>query len=606
MRTAIAIAVALVLAPAVARAEPSRFTLDVSPKVGTMDDTFVATVHVETMGVAGPDRFHHPPFPGFKLLDTKLSTSTSMLFDPQRGQELRTSEVRRYFLQPTRTGRMTVGPAKLRLEGEEYETMTVTVMVNGGGGSGVVTGAPMPSTPGGLNVPGYTPPKPRRRSDAFLYAVVDNPTPYVGEQVTVTWMLFSRSEALGFEPKPPALDDFWFEKLYEPRRRLRYEDTRIGRVPYLATIVSQRALFPSKAGKLVVPPYRADVTTMLSARGRPESLQSQPIELRVRELPEGAPPGFDPSYVGVYSVEANVDRARVEAGESLTLSVTVRGDGAIRRTNPPVIDIPGFKVEGPRDDDPSVDVSSGVVRGERVYRYWLVPERGGELEIPSIAIPYFEPETELYHTARSEGLSVVVSGDPTAARKSQSSGGGLRDNVIAREVRPLRQGAGISSRTLPYLHESGWFWIAAGLPLFAFLSVFVGDKVRERMRKETPRSRLRKARGRARQRMKVADIHLRGARPAQFFGELSRALYEHIEDRVGEPVQSMTREQMSEFLLDKGFPKPTVERIDRELETFDFARFAPSASGGDEMKAAQRRVRELLSEIEKVRTEERA
>jgi hypothetical protein len=107
------LAVLLGLAAAAA-AEPARFELDVSPREGTVDDTFVATVHLEVMGVAGAERFNAPDFPGFTLLDTKLSTTTSMLFDPSRGQELRTIEVRRYFLQPKSVGRYSVGPARVR------------------------------------------------------------------------------------------------------------------------------------------------------------------------------------------------------------------------------------------------------------------------------------------------------------------------------------------------------------------------------------------------------------------------------------------------------------------------------------------------------------
>jgi hypothetical protein len=590
-----------------AHAEPARFSLEVSPSDGSLDDTFVATVHIEVMGVAGPERYSHPKFPGFKVLDTRLSTTTSMVFDPARGQELRTTEVRRYFLRAKSIGRQTVGPATLRLDGEEFETKQATVTVRSVGSSGVA--APQyssdPTAAGGIGVPGYSKPKVRPGEDMFLHVAVDKTSAYVGEQVTVTWLLFTRSEVLGLEPRAPAFDDFWFEKLFEPRRRLRYHDTRLGRVPYLVTIVSKRAVFPNREGLLEIPPFEAKVSNMTTPRGRSESLRSAPVKIRAKPLPDGAPPGFDPTYVGVYSVDASLDRARVEAGESLTMTVTVRGQGAIRRTSPPIIDIEGFKITGPRDDDPKVDTSGENVRGERTYRYWVQPEQGGELEVPPIVIPYFDPGTSLYHAAQSDALAIVVSGDPNARDEPQSAGG-LRENVIKRDVRPARGGQSIDSRAVPFLYRSRWFWILALVPFGVFLSVVMGDKLRERMRKETPRSRLRKARGRARGRFRVAELHLRGARAGDFYGELTRILYEHLEDRVGEPVQSMTLEQLREYLTDRAFPKPTVQRIVRELEAFDFARFTPAAAEQEEMKAAQRRVRELLREIERVRPEQEA
>jgi len=602
---AIAVTV-LAVAGGSAWADPARFTLEVSPSEGSLDDTFVATVHIEVMGVAGPERYSHPKFPGFKVVDTRLSTTTSMVFDPARGQELRTIEVRRYFLQPREVGRHVLGPATLRIDGEDFETRQATVKVRNIGASGAIgPTSPDPTAAGGIGVPGYSTPKARPGENMFLHVVIDKEEAYVGEQVTVTWLLFTRSEVLSLEPKAPAFDDFWFEKLFEPRRRLQYHDTRLGGVPYLVTIVSKRAVFPNREGELEIPPFEAKVSNMTSPRGRTETLRSPPVRIRAKKLPDGAPPGFDPTYVGVYSVDSSVDRARIEAGESVTMTVVVRGDGAIRRTSPPILQADGFKITGPRDDDPKVDTDTGIVRGERTYRYWVVPEKGGQLEIPPVVIPYFDPSTGLYHTARSDAIPIVVSGDPNA-REQQQTAGGLRENVIARDVRPLRGGDSIDSRSVPYLYTSRWFWILTFVPLAAFLSIVAGDKVRERLRKETPRSRLRKARGRARNRFRVAELHLRGARPAQFYGELTRVLYEHIEDRVGEPVQSLTLEQLRDYLADKGFPKPTVQRIMRELEEFDLVRFTPAAAGQEEMRTAQRRVRDLLREIERVRPEQEA
>jgi hypothetical protein len=586
-----------------ASAQPSRFTLDVSPGEGTLDDSFTATVHIEVLGVSGPQRYSHPSFPGFKVVDTRLNTTTSMVFDPSSGQELRTTEIRRYVLQPKKIGRHTVGPAKLRLDGDDYETKPFSVTVRAIGSADTTPTTQDPTVvAGGVGIPGYVKPTMRPGTDTFLQAVVDKSEVYVGEQVTVTWVLYTRSEVLGLEPKGPSLDDFWWEKLFEPRRRLRYDEVRLGRVPYLMTVVSKRALFPNKEGRLEIPPFGAKVSTMTTMRGAAETVRSNPVKLRVKPLPDGAPPGFHPTYVGVYSVDASVDRARIEAGESITMTVTVRGDGAIRRTSPPILEIENFKITGPRDDDPTLDTSTDIVRGERVYRYWVQPERGGTLEIPPVVIPYFDPGTEAYHVARSEPIAIAVSGDPSAPARPIASGG-LRENVIERDVRPLRPGQSISSRSVPYLYRSRWFWALALAPLGAFLTVLAGDKLRERMRKETPRSRLRRARGRARSRFRVADLHVRGQRPAAFYGELTRILYEHIEDRVRQPIASMTLDQLRPYLLDKGFPEPTVQRIDKELEEFDFARFTPALAGPGEMKAAQRRVKELLREIERVRPE---
>lgn len=596
--------VGILAVAAVAAAQPATFTLDVSPVEGGLDDSYIATVQIEVNGVAGAERYWHPDFGDFKVVDTRTSHSTSMVFDPTRGQELRTTEIRRYVLQPKRAGRLPIGPAKVRIAGEDYETRAVSVTVRATGSAADIPGAvPDPTSSGGIGVPGFKPPKlPRGRPPAmFLHPVIDKTRVTVGEQVIVTWLLYTRADVLGFEPRPPTLGNFWWEPLFEPRQRLKYHEDYVDRVPYLVTIISKRALFPTRHGQLEIPPFRAKVSTSMSALGSAEEIASPPLRLRVEPLPPGAPAGFDPTYVGVYSVDASVDRSQIDATESITLTVTVRGEGALRRTSPPVIAAPGFDVTGPREDDPRVDRSTDVVRGERIYRYWLVPQRGGDLTIPAIVIPYFDAGSDRYREARSSPIPITVVGDPDAVDDDGKGGGGLRENVIARDIRPSHDTDTLSAAIAPFLYRQLWFWLIAGMPLGVFVGVVVVDKLRERLRAETPRSRLRKARGRARRRFKVADIHLRGNRPAKLFAELSAAIYEHLEDRLGGSVQSMTREQMRQHLVNKGFPQTTVERIERELETFDFARFAPSASGPGEMRAAIRRTRELLAEIERVR-----
>jgi hypothetical protein len=588
--------------PGVAGSLPTRLTFEVSPGRGELGDTYVATVHVEVPGVSGPERYSHPAFPGFKVVDTKMSSTTSMAFDPDGGQHLRTVQVRQYVLQPREPGRFVLGPVRIRLRGETFESRQVGVWVGSDSGE-TPPAAPDVSAAGAMDVPGFVPPEIPAGVDMHLHAVADKREVFVGEQVTVSWLLYSRSEVLSIEPNAPPLEDFWWEKIYEPQKRLRYHDARVGNVPYLASVIAQRAVFPTRTGELFIPPFRARVSNMSSLQGHPRVLASPRIRVRARPLPAGAPSGFDPTYVGVYSVDAALDRKRLTGNEAFSLTVTVRGDGAVRRLSTPVIEVPGIAVGPASEEEPHMDTATGVVRGERVFVYSGMPERVGQIQIPPVVVPYFDPATQRYHSARSAPLSIEVLSDP-AQRDDSQSDTGLRENVIGRDIRPLHGGQVVASRTVALLYQSRWFWIWALAPIVGFVAVVAGDRLRERLRKETPRSRLRKARGRARGRLRVAEMHLRGNRPAKFYGELTRVLYEHIEDRVGKSVQPMTINQLEEFLLEKGFPEPAVRRIGRELEAADFARFVPSASGPGEMKAAHRRVKDLLREIEKVRPEE--
>jgi len=608
MRTGVLLAAALsagVVAASPAAAKPIRFTLEVSPTAGGVTDTFVATVQLEVSGVSGPERYWHPDFGDFEVVGTQVKQGTSSVIDPARGQQIRTVILRRYELRPRRSGRLRIRPARVRIDRDEFETREVWVQVGpasslGGTPDPTAGSGSDPTAVGGLGVPGFVPPDRRRRGeDMFLHAVADKREVWVGEQVTVTWLLYTRSEVLKFEPRPPSLDGLWTEILYEPDAYFTYHEDLVGGVPYVVAVVSKRAVFPTEAGRIEIKPFRARVASLSTSVGRSRELSSAPIVLEVKPLPDGAPDGFNPTYVGRYEIESSVDRNDIEASESLTLTLTVRGQGAIRRTQPPRLDVPGFTFRAPRDTQDSIDTSTGVVAGERTYLYWTTPQKGGALTIPAIELPYFDPVSGRYQLAKSRPIPIMVRGDPSKLQSDDD--GASRENVIPRDIRLIHAGGAISSRTVPRLYQSRWFWPLAAVPPLALLLVVVSDRMRQRLKKDTPRARLRRARGRARKRFRVAEIHVRGNRPAKFYGELARVLYDHIEERIGQPVQSMTRDELRAFLADRGFGETTIKQIDHSLETFDFARFAPSAAGPGEMRSHLRQLKELLRRIERTR-----
>lgn len=569
-----------------------------TPKSGTTDDQFTATLTIEVESGVGPDQVWAPVADDFTVADTQVSDARSRQFDPVSGADLQlTVEKRTYTLVPKTTGDLTIGPARVHIGGHEYTTSQVTVHVSDPNSSPSSVD-PDPTLPGGVGAPGFRRPHiPAGHPDAFLHVVVDETAPYVGQQVIVTWLLYTRDELQSFEPSPPTLDDLWSEKLYEPDHLSYFADYVDGAL-YRVAIVSKRALFPTRSGSIVVGPFGAKVQSYYSSVGAPKQIESPPVTLDVKPLPSGAPPHFDPTYVGRYSVTASVDRTEIDAGESLTLTLRVDGEGAIRRTTPPELHSGGFAFRTPRDFDEKVDTSGNVVRGERTYRYWTTPQQGGKQTIPPLEIPYFDPSTGQYEIARTEPISLVVHGDPKALGVA-GGGTAVEENFIAPDIRLIHDGTTISSVTLARSYDAPWFWLLAVVPLFGFLGLVVWQRLRDGGGRSAGGGRLRRARDSARKRFKVADIHLRGNRPSDFFAELSRAIYEHVEERIETPTGSLTREELAAVMREKGVPAELIGRIEEELANCDFARFTPAASGPAEMRAALERTRALLREIER-------
>ncbi len=588
--------IALWAAPA--HAQPRVLDLQVTPKAGTTGDQFIATVTIEVESGVGPDQVWAPAADDFTVADTQVTDARSRQYDPVSGADLQlTVEKRAYTLIPKRTGDLTIGPARVRLDGHEYATAQVTVQV-ADPNSSPRSVDPDPTLPGGIGAPGFRRPQlPPGHPDVFLHVVADETNPYVGQQVIVTWLLYTRDELQSFEPTPPTLDDLWSEKLYEPDHLSYFADYVDGAL-YRVAIVSKRALFPTRSGSIEVGPFRAKVQSYYARAGAPTQIESRPVTLDVKALPPGAPPRFDPSYVGRYSVSASIDRGEIDAGESLTLTLRVNGEGAIRRTTPPDLRSGGFAFRTPRDFDEKVNTSGNLVRGERTYRYWTTPQQGGKQTIPPLEIPYFDPGTGQYEVARTEPISLVVHGDPSAIGVA-GGGSAVEENFIAPDIRLIHDGTTISSVTLARSYQAPWFWALAAFPLAGFIGLLGWQRLRRGAGRGAASGRLRRARDSARKRFKVADIHLRGNRPADFFAELTRAIYEHVEERVEQPTGSLTREGLAALMREKAVPDELIGRIDEELANCDFARFTPAASGPAEMREAFDRTRALLRDIER-------
>jgi hypothetical protein len=583
--------VLVAMLPGVALAQHVEITIDVSPDAGSLSDTFTATVQIAVPGTSGPERYWPPEFEGFTIADQQSHTTTLRQYEPGRGLVSTTSEQHHYVLQPRQTGKLRVQGARIRVAGRDHEAPPVVVEVQALPGAGTDPAPRDPTSIGGIGVPGFAPPPVSASAqtggpapDMFLHVAVHPGAAYVGEQITVTWLLYTRHELLKLEPSVPRLDDFWTEILYEPSAYFRYDDDVVGGVSYRVLVVSKRALFAIRPGKLVIGPYTARASSLYTPLGSSADLASAPVEIEARPLPAGAPPAFDSSYVGTFRVTAEVDRRDLDAGESLTLTVTVHGQGAIRRTTPPVVQVPGLEFRAPRDFDETMHPSTRVVSGQRAYRYWATPQRGGPQTISPITIHYFDPHTGSYEQTSSQPIELRVAGDPAAF-----AGAARRRNESARDIRLIRDGADISSRIAPRLHASPWFWMISALPLLAFVGVVLVMRVRGASAGKGAR--------RARKRFDLAEQHLRGARPAMFFAELARILCECIEERAAEPVQSMSRDELEASLAARGLAPALITRVCRELEQCDFARFAGTAVESTDMRGALDRMRALVREL---------
>ena len=518
------------------------------------------------------------------------------------GQQMhRTTEQHVYALRPRHKGNCVIPAATARLGSRELHTAPITIRVHAaprrvpGVDNTTIGAVTLPSAP--------APEGMRGDEDVFLEARADRTQVFLGEPVIVTWMVYTQSDLLRYRTTvEPKHDDFWSEDLFVPPGALAWDRVEVKGRGYQAAVLLKRALFPLRSGKVTVSAMEAEATTMQTAFYPNASTvkASRPLTIDALPLPAaGRPDGFEPTNVGRFTMTAAVDKDHVKAGETLSFRVTVRGTGNIRNVKVRKLEhVEGFKVYEPSLAE-HVD-RGDVVSGERVYTYLLLPEKGGDLVVPSVTLAWFDPVEKKYDFAKSEPIAVHVEGDPSAIG-AHGGAGETKENLLGARLRPLRNVHRVASRIGERILRGPALAIALLAPPGILFVLLVGSGLRRTLARETEGRRRRRARAGARRRLREAEVHIKAQRPSQFFGECARALYEHLEWRLGTRCEALTLTELRALLVARGFDAELTEDLVGEIESADFARFAPSASGPGEMRAALRRVRTLLTAIERTR-----
>jgi len=612
MRYPFIFAVAALLAPSAALAQARPPTIDAAVNADTigLDETLRLTVTVDH-DATQPYQGYTRPDPKDLDIVSQGETDSTQWTIVNGVQSSRTIEQHTYLLRPKHKGPCTIPPASVRFDGKELKSRAIVVRVvpAGKGPQQQQPQSPFAGLPGFPSLGGSLFGEPQGPSgmtgneDIYIEARADRAQAYVGDQVIVSWYLYSRADIRLYRTiAEPKTDDFWSEELYAPPGKLSWERQTVKGQPYEVALLLRKALFPLHAGKLVVTPLQAEATTLQTAfyAGASAVRGSKAITIDVLPLPKaGQPAGFETPNVGQFQLAGALDKQRVKAGEAVTYTLTVRGRGNLRNVKLPVLDaVEGFKVYEPAVKQDLVRGDGGV-EGSKSWSYLMLPRKGGALAIPEVTLAYFDPVEKRYREATAPSVTVNVEGDPE--KIGAGSKDAAKENVLGPRILPLRITHHVATQIGERVLRGRIFWIWLGAPPSLLLLFVLGGAVRERLSRETERSKRRRARAAARRRMRACEMHIKGQRPSAFFGECARSLYEHLEYRLGMKCESYTNEELRRLLADRGFEQELAGAIASELENCDFARFAPSASGPGEMRAAIRRVRHLLSMIEKAR-----
>lgn len=558
------------------------FTATVDKTTVGQNERFQVYFEFKGSDTNGLSDFAPPTFQGFKVLSGPNQSTSMQIINGSVSASISYS----YYLTATDIGKFTIGSASIEYKGTKYSTEPITITV--------VKGQASPATQqqddSGIS-------QEEIGENVFILAQADRNSVYKGEQVTVTYKLYTRLEISSPQiSKLPTYEGFWAEEL-DAISNLRFEIEMYQGKRYRTATLKRVALFPTKSGELSVTPFELNIPVIVKKRntgrdlfddffndsffGRRETIdhlaRSNRIKVNVKELPTASKPDSFNGAVGNFNFSAKLDKTEAETNEPITLRVNINGTGNIKLLDLPEVELPvGFEQYEPKTSE-SIN-RRGQISGTKSAEYILVPRIAGEKVIKPVEFSYFNPRTGKYVTLTSPEFNLSIKRGASAAEPSIS--GYTKEDVklLSEDIRFIKT-SDFNFRKVGELKTiQSWFWYSLALPLVIFIAFLSIKNRQSKLSGNVMLMKYQKAEKLARQRLKAAKKAIDNSDQVLFYNELSSALFGYLEDKLGLQRAEFTQEKVLLMLEQKKVKPDLVNHVKEILDKCEFARFAPQKS----------------------------
>ncbi len=535
-------------------------------------------------------------------------TSTSENFSIINGKVYRAKSLT-YTLIPKKSGKLTIPPAKIRMkDGKSYQSNALQVTVLKGSQSPQVGSGSRPTQKDFLKVP---------KDQIFIKPVVSKRTLYVGEGTTVTYKLYYRVKITRYEQvediKP---EGFWKEE-FEVDQQIASQNEYLNGTLYRVATIKKFQVFPTRAGKLEISPYRAVCEVLMTDVLRNKwglsmnfnqffnsmnktmkaEVFAPAITFNVKPLPKPVPDGFQ-GAVGRFTLKSKLDRDSIKAGTPITFNFTISGEGNIATLPSLNVDLPSeFEKYEPKISQEILKKGT-TIRGSKSIEIVAIPRASGTYDLGRVSFSYFDPKKKSYKTLKSSEFKIIVEPSPEElatgfANKQAITRFGSDIHFIKsspRNLRPAREP----------LYTSVWFYTASLVPLFAFLVFLALKQKEEKLQGDKAYARRYNATPEARKHLKKAKTLLKEQKEKEFFAELESAVLTYIGNKFNVDEKAMTKPELKTLLKGKEISDETISRCMSVLETAEAYRFAPSMHSKESLDGYYESAEKTISEISKL------
>lgn len=607
-----------------------------SQKIGTKDQLQI-TYTLTNAPQAG--NFQPPSFSGFVIEGGPYQSNSNSISDVN-GQVRQTSSVNlTYVLRPSKAGVVTISPAKVDIGGKIYTSNSITVQVVNGSiaqerGRGRNQNNP-------FDDPFFDDPfaalrqqqqqRLRQRQqqqrgqqqqnaemqslgekdihkNIFIKVEVDKTNPYLGEQITASYKLYTRLPMSVNLTQLPSLNGFWSQDFQIPNPPKGKEEIVNGQ-RYQVFLLKKSALFPQQDGNLELDPAKAEgvVRVLQQVKSRNPyaddpffgslfmddpffnedmfsgynykdvqvKLSSQPVKINVRQLPAADQPASFTGAVGNFSVNATLDKTSLSTDDAATFTFSISGSGNLKLIgNPKVVFPPELGIYDPVVTD-TITGRNPAITGSKLFMYTLSPQAPGDYVIPAIPFSYYDAASGTYKTVQSQPVTVHV------VKGKNYTGSVAKHKGLPGDIHDIEQQK-ISSGSGTLLFAKAGYWSLYAVALLAFSGLLLWKRRKEEYEGNAALFRNKKANKVAWKRLATARKLLPQQQHKAFYEEVSKAIWLYLSDKLGIPLSNLSKENVAMELTAKSVPLACIDRVKRLVLECEMALYSPS--GGQQQR----------------------
>ncbi|MAE07747.1 MAG: hypothetical protein CL661_03180 [Bacteroidetes bacterium] len=449
-----------------------------------------------------------------------------------------------------------------------------------------------------------------QKDDVYIKTVVSNKSPYIGQQVILTYKIYTKVPISNLMVKKlSSFQGFWSKSLMGDQRQYKQKTEIINGEEYIVAEINKFAIFPQKTGKLIIDPTEMECTVQLRVQNKRKRgydpfedffndpffnrnvkniatvIKSNPVSINVKPLPqEGKPKGFN-GAVGDFKLSSKIDRTNLSANDAITLTFTISGKGNLELITLPEVKFPvDFESFEPKVIS-NIKTNSAGVSGRKKFEFLAIPRNAGNFEIMPVTLSYFNPSDRKYHSISSEKYKIQVSkGDVASNGISYSSSAQEDIRFIGKDIHHIKSLPFDLKQRGEFLFLSRTYYILLFVPIVIMIIIILLFTQIEKRKSNIGLIKNRKANKIARSRLKTSEKYKSAGNDKAYYDEIAQALWGYIADKFSLKQSELSVETVADMLTEKGVEDTITESFINTLSNIEFARFAPSDSS-DKMES---------------------